>query len=317
MRVAVTGASGSVGGHVARALAAMGHEVLSYGRRDVAELHEPPPNYVSWDVTAGPIAPVDVDAVIHSAAHVGDWGRYSTFYAANVDGTRAVLESFPRAARVVHISSSSVYSDALHKLAVREDAPIGDCRFSSYGRTKALAERVVLERRPDAIVLRPHIVYGPGDTTLLPRVLAARRLGRLPIPGNGRNRVSVTHVDNLVSAVTRALVSAPTGVFNVADAETATVNELLRTILSRLGVPTKIVHVPRAIAWQIAVALEHIWPNRVGRSGPMLTRYAVIHLSDDHTLDITRARTHLGYAPTWTFRDGPLTEPNDRPRTDR
>jgi len=312
MRVAVTGASGFVGGHVARALAAMGHEVLSYGRRDVAELREPLPNYASWDVTAGPIAAVDVDAVIHSAAHVGDWGRYSTFYAANVDGTRAVLESFPRAARVVHISSSSVYSDGVHKVMVREDASTGDCRYSHYGRTKALAEKVVLERRPDAVVLRPHIVYGPGDTTLLPRVLAARRFGRLPIPGDGRNRVSVTHVDNLVSAVTRALVSVPIGVFNVADAETATVDELLRTVLSRAGVATKIVHVPRAIAWQIAAALERIWPNREGRSGPMLTRYAVMHLSDDHTLDITRARTLLGYAPTWTFRDGPLTESHDR-----
>ena len=306
MRVAVTGASGFIGGHVARTLTAMGHEVLSYGRRDANELHDPPPNYASWDVTAGPIATVDVDAVIHSAAHVGDWGRYSTFYAANVDGTRVALESFPRAARFVHISSSSVYSDAVHKLGVREDAPIGDCRFSSYGRTKALAERIVLERRPDAIVLRPHIVYGPGDTTLLPRVLAARRFGRLPIPGNGRNRLSVTHIENLVLAIASALTSESIGVFNVADAENTTVDELLRTILARVGVPATIVHVPRAVAWQIASLLERVWPNREGRSGPPLTRYAVMHLSDDHTLDITRARTLLGYDPTWTFRNGPL-----------
>jgi nucleoside-diphosphate-sugar epimerase len=307
MRVGVTGASGFVGGQIAHTLAAMGYDVLSYGRRDRAALRPPPPNYTSWDLAAGPIHGVHVDAVIHCAAHVGDWGCDATYHATNVDGTRAVLDSFPDAERFVYVSSASVYSDDVAKVNVREDASVGRCGHSAYARTKALAERVVVERRPDAVILRPHIVYGPADTTLLPRLLAARRFGQLPIPGDGRNRVSVTHVHNLALGADRALRSTSAGAFNIADAEQTSVDELLRTILRRLGVPARIAYVPRPIAWHVAGALERVWSNKEGPRGPLLTRYVVAQLADEHTLDITRARTLLGYEPPWTFRDGPLS----------
>jgi nucleoside-diphosphate-sugar epimerase len=297
-----------VGGRLATSLAARGHTVLSYGRRPAPALCGALPNYVAWDVSAGPIEDPRVDAVVHCAARVGDWGSEASFRAVNVDGARAVLESFPSARRFVHISSTSVYSDDVVKIAVREDASVGRCRHSAYGRTKAEAERVVASVRPDAVILRPHIVYGPGDTTLLPRVLAARRFGRLPIPGHGRNGLSVTHVDNLGLAVARALETpAVRGIFNISDAEAVSADELLRTILARQGVPPNILYVPRAVAWCFAVACELVWPVGDAPRGPPLTRYLVENLADDHTVDITRARVVLGYEPRWSYRDGPLT----------
>lgn len=307
MRVAVTGASGFVGGHVATALARCGHTVFSYGQRPAASLTRRLPNYTAWDVSAGPISRPSVDAVVHSAALVGDWGPEAAYRAVNVDGTRFVLESFADAPRFVHVSTTSVYSDDVVKHHVAEDASTGNCAHSAYGRTKAESERVVRERKPDAVILRPHIVYGPGDTTLLPRLLAARRFGCLAVPGDGRNRLSVTHVDNLVLAVMRAMEATDaSGTFNIADGEEATVRELLQTIMTRLGAPTRLVFVPGALAWHAAAMLEHAWPRGTGTSGPPLTRYAVGQLAAEHTLDITRARTLLEYEPRWSYRDGPL-----------
>lgn len=309
MRVAVTGASGFVGGRVARALLAAGHEVRAYGRRPANRLPRPLPGYTVWDVAGGPIAAPAVDAVVHCAALVGDWGPEAAYRVVNVEGTRRVLAAFGAAARVVLVSTSSVYSDGVATVRVREDAPTGDCAHSAYARTKAEAERVALAGGRRVVVLRPHIVYGPGDATLLPRVLAARRLGALPVPGDGRNRVSATHVDNLVHAAECALgAPAAHGAFNVADPEEATVDELLGTLLERHGVPTRLVHLPRAAAWLAAAALERAWRAVGARRPPPLTRYAVGHLTREHTLDITRARTLLGYAPRWTYRDGPLRE---------
>ena len=307
MRVAVTGASGFVGGRIARALSARGHEVLAFGRRPAAALPHPLPGYTAWDLLAGPVARTRVDAVVHCAALVGDWGPERDYRATNVAGTRTVLERFARAPRFVFVSTSSVYSDAVPKRRVSEDAAIGDCRHSAYARTKAEAELMVRAARPGAVVLRPHIVYGPGDATLLPRVLAARRCGTLVLPGDGRNLLSTTHVDNLALAAALAVESpGAAGTFNVADADAATVDELLRALLARAGAPTRLLYVPRAVAWRVAAGLERLWPARRAPRGPLLTRYLVSQLADEHTLDTARARRVLGYAPRWSYHDGPL-----------
>jgi nucleoside-diphosphate-sugar epimerase len=304
MRVAITGAGGFIGGQVALALAARGDDVRTFGRRPNMERL---PNYRMWDITAGPIAHEPVDAVVHCAAAVGDWGNPAMYHAANIDGTHHVLDSFASARRVIHMSSTSVYSDDVGPGPIAEDADIGRCRWSVYGRTKADAERLVRAQRPDAVVLRPHIVYGAGDTTLLPRLLASRRFGRLLIPGTGRNRISVTHVENLVHAVLLAL-DHPTarGVFNVADDEAPTTDAMLRSVLARLGVPADIVYVPRAVAWAAASVAESLWPRGTALRGPSLTRYVVKNLADEHVVNIARAREGLGYQARWCYRDGPL-----------
>lgn len=307
MLIAVTGASGFVGGHIARALSASGHRVLSYGRRPVHTIRESLPNYRVWDLARGPIDAPPVDAVVHCAAMVGDWGAGHSYDAVNVGGTHAMLETFAGADRIVHLSTTSVYSDRVPVVNVREDASIGDCEYSAYARSKAESERVLLAAGRPVIVLRPHIVYGPGDTTLLPRLLAAERFGRLPVPGTGDNRLSVTHVENLATAVERALrMPAMRGVFNVADADTPTVDELLTTVLERIGSRARVRYIPRRTAWRAAALCEWVWRARGIDRPPPLTRYVVAQLADEHTVDITRARELLGYAPRWSYRDGPL-----------
>ena len=308
MRIAVTGASGFAGSWIARELAARGHEVHAFGRRAAGDLAVEVPNYLQWDITTRRTA-ASIDAVVHCAALVGHWGAERPYRAVNVEGTRNVLAAFPTAEPLVYVSTSSVYAPG-HGGSVTEASPLGGAELTAYARTKAGGEGVLATSGRRAVILRPHVVYGPGDTTLLPRLLAARRKGTLVVPGDGRNRISVTHVLNLSHAVERALLSAGAeGVFNIADAECPSVDELLEATFERLALPTRLFHLPRVVAWAAAWAME-LAARRSGRARePRLTRYVVASLADEHRLDIARARESLGYDPRWTFRD-PWPEPS-------
>lgn len=306
MRVAVTGASGFVGGVVTRMLRAAGYRVLPFGRRVPGALARPIEGYESWDICAG-MRSLSVDAVVHCAAAVGQWGTRELFWSANVQGTANVVRSTPPSARLVYVSTASVYPPAHSDARVAETASDRARPASVYGQSKLAGEATAMKYQGPVVVLRPHIVYGHGDTTLWPRVAAARRNGSITIPGNGRNRVSVTHVENLAAAVVAALTSREAcGVFNVADDETPTVDELLHTMFARHSLPTSIRYVSRTVAWSAAAMAEAYWWIASRPGDPPLTRYAVDGLAHSSVLDTSRARSSLGYVPRWTFRDGPL-----------
>ncbi|GIG58761.1 NAD-dependent epimerase [Longispora fulva] len=286
MRIAVTGAGGFVGGAVCRGLVADGHRVVPLTRRE-------------WDITTGPMTdPPEVDAVVHCAAAVTDWGPLEPVRRANVDGTRHVLATF-RTARFVHVSTASVYDPFRPTVrAVEAEAPVGRY-LTGYAATKAAAEQLVLHR-PDAVVLRPHAVYGPGDPTLLPRVLGAIRGRTLWIVGDGRAAQSLTSVANLVRAVGLACAGGPGGAYNIADAEPVEVGAALRDLLAARGLAVRVRGLPIGVAWPVAGALERGFRLAGTRRPPRLTRYAISHLAMERTLDLTRATTLLGYAPTPT-----------------
>ncbi|TNY38510.1 NAD-dependent epimerase/dehydratase family protein [Thermomonospora catenispora] len=304
MRIVVTGASGFVGGAVCRALVGRGVETLAYGRRPrVDPAHVGGAEYRSWDIAAGPLADApEADAVVHCAGSVTDWGPIGEFFRVNLGGTRHVLASFPRA-RFVHVSTASVYDPRRPTVAAREEEAPVDRYLNGYGASKAAAERLVLAamRRRPAIILRPHAVYGPGDTTLLPRVLAAVRGPFLFAVGDGRQPISLTSIDNLVQAcVLAATGPVDRGVFNVADAAPVVLDDALRAVLAERGVPARPVYLPLAAAWPLAAVVEGAFLAARRPRPPRLTRYAIGHLAVERTLDITAAREVLGYAPAPT-----------------
>ncbi len=305
-RVAVTGASGFVGGKAADWLDERGYEVFRFGRRSASKVPERiRDSYRSWDIEAGLLdeAP-EVDAVVHCAGAVDDWGTFEPFRRANVDGTRNVLRTFPHA-RFVHVSSASVYDPNADHSLVREDqanpADTADTArvkwLNAYGRTKRMAENEVVElAAARSIILRPHAVYGPGDTQLLPRLVSRFRFGRLVVAGDEDVRVSLTHVDNFSYAIQLAIESDATGAFNISDPTAPTLDECLRTVLRRIGKPERILWLPAGPVNAVAFMMEAACGFGRGPKPPV-TRFQISHLTRDFVYDLTKARDELGYAP--------------------
>jgi nucleoside-diphosphate-sugar epimerase len=304
MRIAVTGASGFIGGVLARRLAGQGHTVFAFGRRQADKVPASIPNYKQWDLLAGSPGVPEIDALIHCAAKVGDWGKSEDYRMVNVEGTRTVMETFRHVDRFVYVSSASVYSGDQPERCLTEDASVGSELFTAYARSKAEAEKLLLSSGRDVVILRPHIVYGPGDPTLLPRLLAARKFGWLPVPGDGSNHISVTHILNFAHAVERVLDSqVMNGIFNIADAEPAHIDDLLHTFMQRNGVEVRLLHVPRRLAWGVAVVSEWLWRIAGSSHAPRLTRYLVAQVAGGHTLNLARAVTILGYSPRHNYHN--------------
>jgi 2-alkyl-3-oxoalkanoate reductase len=279
VRVAVTGAAGFVGGAVVAAARARGWAVHPLTRRE-------------WDLATGPLPdPPAVDAVVHCAALLDDAAVTGAtdpgpVWAANLHGTRHVAATFP-GVRLVHVSTSSVYDAAVPTVRAREDeAPVS--RYgTAYAASKAAAERL-LAGRPDTVVLRPHAVYGPGDRTLLPRVLAAVRGRTLVVPGSAAAPHTLTAVGTLAEAALLACTGPP-GVYNVGDAAPVALGDALVALLAERGLDVRVRFLPP----RPALLLAGLRPLR--RRG--LTRYAIEHLGAERTLDLTAARTRLGLDP--------------------
>jgi len=307
MRVAVTGASGFVGGAIATALSQRGHDVVGFGRT----LNGWSGRYQQWDITAGPLplAAATVRqwrpaAVVHCAALADDWASRERSIRVNADGTRAVVASFPEA-RIIHMSTSSVYDAFTPTVCEVETTPLPSRWLSTYSQSKAEAEHVV---GSDAVILRPHAVYGPGDTTLLPRILSGIRRSRLVLPDGAEVLHTLTHIDNLVDA-TQLSLTGPPGVYNIGDDGDVLLSDVLNEILAKQGrADVTLARIPYTAAWTAATVLELSYrATRRGPGtgpGPRLTRYAVSQLGRTRTLDLSAARRELGYRPRPTSAAG-------------
>jgi nucleoside-diphosphate-sugar epimerase len=290
-----------VGGAIADHLASVGHDVLAIGRRARPDnvVHD----YVAWDLAMDAPPPSELaacDGVVHAAAHVAPWGPDAPFRQVTVAGTERLLRAIDPAARLVVIGTASVYDPRIaHRLAAEPEAPVAAGRYlNAYGRAKADQERLVLAARPDAVVLRPRAIWGPGDSTLLPRILARVRAGRLPLPGGGRQPMSTTHISSLTVAVAATFErTAVSGPVNVADATPTTPAQLLGTLFEALGLSVRIVAIPTTMAWAAAWAVEGVWRFAGRADEPPVTRYAIAGLARPFTLDLERLHRELGVQP--------------------
>ena len=208
MNALVTGGGGFLGGAIVRRLRARGDEVRSLSRGRYPALRRPRRQQIQGDVAdAGAVdaAVAGCDVVFHVAAKAGVWGRYAEYHRANVVGTENVLAACRRhgVRRLVYTSSPSVVFDGRDMEGVDESVPYPAHYEAHYPQTKAEAERLVLAANgPDlaTVALRPHLIWGPGDNHLVPRILARGRAGRLRRIGRANKLIDSIYIDNAADA---------------------------------------------------------------------------------------------------------------------
>ncbi|MEU1144512.1 NAD-dependent epimerase/dehydratase family protein [Streptomyces sp. NPDC005863] len=321
----VTGGTGFLGRAICHQLLHAGHEVRSLSRSTVRSLVGLGVEQRTVDLRdAGKVhaAARHCDAVVHCAAKVGTWGTAREFWDINVCGTRHVIDAC-RAhsiSRLVHTSSPSVVFDGSDITGGDESLPYARGHLGSYSQSKQLAEQIVLAANSSDLattVLRPHLVWGPGDPHLIPALRRHVHGSTITIPGNGENRIDTVHVTDAAVAHRLALQQlTPTSPlagrpYFITQGSPHTLNETLTALLTAvLGRPARIRHLPRRWAEPLGAGTEFLYRLLRTRSEPPLTRFVAAELVTSHWFDISAARRDLAYAPhpRWDSRLPELAE---------
>lgn len=311
MKVLVTGASGMLGRGVALALLGRGDEVTVTQRRPAALDCREVLGDIADPAVAGRAA-AGQDAVVHLAAKVDVVGRWELFARANVEGTRAVIGAARRSGvtRLVNVSSPSVASAGRPLMGAGADPADPAAARSNYSRSKAIAEQLALAADgPDLAVLciRPHLVWGPGDTQLVGPIVHRARAGRLPMIGSGAALVDTTYVDNAVDALVAAVdrCGAVHGEsLVVSNGEPRPVGEILREVCAAAGVPPPHRHVPLRPAVAAGWMVEKLWAATGASGAPPMTAFLAEQLGTAHWFDQRRTRAALRWTPRITLDQG-------------
>ena len=311
MRVLVTGATSLLGRSLVERLVSRGDSVSVLQRRpsglDVTEnlgdILEPRAVMKS---TAG------ADAVVHLAARVAVAGPWAEFEAVNVQGTRNVVRAAQAAGvrRFVHVSSPSVAYHGESLVGAPADSADPVRARGHYARSKAQAELVALAANSSdmaVVAVRPHLVWGPGDTQLVGRIVERARAGRLAMVGTGGALIDTTYIDNAGDALVAALDRAPQlggRVFVVTNGEPRPVRELLNRIVISAGLEPTRARVPYQVARGGGLIAERIWERREGNEDPPMTSFLAEQLGTAHWFDQRETRAALGWEPKVKVAEG-------------
>lgn len=303
----LTGGSGFVGGELISALVAVGDEVAALARSDRAAAAVRARGAVAVrgdldDVAALRAGMAGADVVVHAAAMLeGGRGARDAFHRVNVEGTRNVVTAAD-GIRTVLVSTEQVVMNG-PLVDVDETTPYPARTVGLYAQTKQLAERAVLAA--GGIAVRPRMVWGKGDTTLLPTVIAAVRAGRLRWIGGGRQRTSTCHVRNVATGIIAAAHRGTPGeAYFLTDGETVEFRDFWTRMLATQGVQAPAGTLPRPVAMATAAVTELAWWALRRPGQPPLDRMTVALLSDECTVRDDKARRDLGYTPEVTIEAG-------------
>jgi len=318
MKALVTGGGGFLGGAIATKLVARGDEVRSFSRGPHADLESLGVEHIQGDLAdseAVSRAVRDSDVVFHVGAKAGVWGPYADYLATNVTGTENIIAACRRedVGKLVYTSTPSVVFGALDQEGVDESTPYPSSYETAYPETKAMAERKVLaSNSPElaTVALRPHLIWGPGDNHLVPRIVARGRAGKLRKIGRRPCLVDSIYIDNAADAHIRAFekltpqAACAGKPYFISNDEPMPVFDLINKILAAAGVSP----VTRSIPVPVAVAVGWMMETAYGlfsiTEEPPMTRFVAHQLATSHWFDISAARRDLGYVPSVTIDEG-------------
>ena len=311
----VTGGSGFVGGTLLRRLLSDGWEVRALARSEraaaaVAAAGATPVPGDLLDLAERAERLRGCEVAFHAAAHTAEFDRPEVYRRVNVDGTRAVVDACRRGGvrRLVHVSSEAALLAGRPLVGIDEDTPLRPDSKVPYCAAKAQAEQVVMAADGadlQTVIVRPRMVWGRGDTTILPALVAAVRKGRFRWIGDGRHLTSTTHVDNAVEGLILAAgADRPGRTWFVTDGEPVVFRDFVTALLASQDIVIGDRHLPPAAARVSASVLEGVWPVLRLAGAPPVTTIATWLSSLEVTIDISRARDELGYRPVKTRAAG-------------
>ncbi len=317
MHALVTGGGGFLGSGIVRGLLKVGYDVSVIGRRNYSHLPQ------SAKILKGDIRDFgfvnkslkNIDILFHTAAIPGIWGASKDFYSINVEGTENIIMACRnnRISKLVFTSSPSVVFGQSSLEGVDESIPYPQKHLCEYSRTKALAEKIILNANDSilsTVAIRPHLIWGPGDPHLVPRILEKAGRNLLVKVGEGKNRVDIVYIDNAVSAHLKAGEAlTPDGnvagkTYFVSDGEPVILWDWIDQLLKRVGKPI----VSRKISYENAMRLGALMEIVYGvlriKSEPPMTRFLASQLAKSHYFNISRAINDFGYQPIVPTQEG-------------
>ena len=319
MKALVTGGGGFLGMAIVHQLLDRGDDVRSLARGDYPELRELGVETLRGDIADARVVADAVegcDLVFHVAAKAGVWGPYQDFYRPNVMGTENILDAcrIHKVPRLVYTSSPSVVYGDEPLRGVDESVAYPQNYLTAYPETKAIAERKVLKANGKAlrtVSLRPHLIWGPGDNHLVPRIVDRARRGKLKKVGDGKAIVDSVYIDDAArahllaaDALTESAADVGGNAYFITQGEPTEIGELIDRIVAAAGLPPVTAHVPEKVAYGVGWLLETVYRLLRRKQEPLMTRFVAKQLATDHYFDISAAREDLGYEPRYTIDEG-------------
>lgn len=318
MKSLVTGGGGFLGGAIVRALLERGDTVRSIQRGHYPDLIELGVESIQGDlckVDDIDSAAVGCDIVYHVAAMAGVWGDYDKYYQANVIATKNVIDACRKhnINYLVYTSTPSVVFDGVSEECIDESTPYAETFFNAYQETKAEAEQLVLKSNDaelKTVALRPHLIWGPGDRHLAPRVISRAQAGRLRIVGNKGNKVDSCYIDNAVDAHLLAGddlqedAKCAGKAYFISNDEPISMSDLINKILATVNLPPIQKRINEHVAYYIGTIFERIYSVLKIEKEPIMTRFVAKQLSTSHWFDLTAAKRDLSYKPAISIDEG-------------
>ncbi len=310
-QVLITGGGGFVGRAVVKRLLTLNIKPVILGRHYYPDLDDPGIRQVRGDVCSPATvikAARGCDTIFHIAAKAGIWGSKQEYYAINLQGTKNVIKACEvnGIKRLIHTSSPSVVF-AEHDLAgVNETAPYAEKFLCYYAVSKAAAEKMVLTANGTGLkttALRPHLIWGPGDNHLIPRILERARRGRLVQVGGGDNMVDISYIDNVAEAHILAArnlcqgASAAGRAYFISQGQPVNLWDWINQLLEQAGLSPVRKKISFRAAYTIGAGLEFIYHGLRIRQEPLMTRFMALQLAKSHWFSIKAAEHDLGYHP--------------------
>lgn len=312
----VTGSTGCLGMALCKILLEQGFTVMALGRNKKLgqKLSSMGAQFIRIDLSEkDKLKQIcsNADVIFHCAALSSVWGKYKDFYQSNVVGTANIINATPAKARLVHVSSPSIYFNFKSQYNIKETSPLPKYAANYYIKTKLMAEDLILQAHKkqslNVVTIRPRGIFGPYDRAIMPRLMSLCKNGYMTIIGDGKQLIDVTYVDNVADALIKAATISKKysgKIYNITNDEPMPFINILKQVFDAYKLNIIFKKLPYCLIKPVAHLLNLVYKLPLINKEPLLTPYSAGVMALGQTLDINLAKQELNYKAKISIEDG-------------